>query len=177
MQLYSPVPIAFRSKAKIAAGIMIMIGVLAILLPFYFGVFSMLIVGGAVLASGILGVAYNWQLRKLGVDSGAALAPWLFVLLGVLLLLTPKLTLAIAGLVLGASLIFSGVMGWQAEKRTGNPSASRQVRHAIAGTFGLIIVLSGASGAAWLIGLFFGLNMLLAGTNLWLSLAADSSIS
>lgn len=177
MQLYSPVPVEFRSNAKMAAGIMMLIGALAILLPFYFGMFSVLIVGGAVLASGILGVAYNWQLSKLGADSGAALAPWLFVLLGLLLLFTPKFTLSIAGLCLGASLIFSGVMGWQQEKSTGQPSISRQLRHAITGTFGLIIILSGASGAAWLIGLFFGLNMLIAGANLWISLSADHKMS
>jgi uncharacterized membrane protein HdeD (DUF308 family) len=177
MQLYSPVPVGFTSIAKMAAGIMMVIGVLAILLPFYFGVFSVLILGGAVLTSGILGVIYNWQLAKLGADSGANLAPWLFVLLGFLLLSTPKLTLSIAGLLIGAGLIFSGTMGWLVEKRVGNPSIWWQLRHAITGIFGLILILSGASGTAWLIGVFFGLNMLIAGANLWIAITIDNEMS
>ncbi len=177
MQLYSPVPDAFISHAKMAAGIMIVIGILAILLPFYFGLFSVLILGGAVLASGILGVAYNWQLARLGVDSGAKLAPWLFVLLGFLLLTTPKLTLSVAGLIIGTGLMASGVMGWLAEKHTGQPSVWWQLRHAITAIFGLIVVLSGASGTAWLIGVFFGLNMLIAGVNLWIALTAGNNMS
>ena len=35
MQLYSPVPVEFISHAKMVAGSMIVIGILAILLPFY----------------------------------------------------------------------------------------------------------------------------------------------
>lgn len=177
MQLYSPVPVEFTSNAKMAAGIMMAIGVLAILLPFYFGLFSVLILGGAVLASGILGIVYNWQLARLGADSGANLAPWLFVLLGFLLLSTPKLTLSIAGLLIGAGLMFSGVMGWLVEKHSGKPSILWQLRHAITGIFGLILILSGASGIAWLIGVFFGLNMLIAGANLWIAVTADNKMS
>ena len=102
MQLYSSVPTEFRSHAKMAAGIMMLIGVLAVLLPFYFTVFAVFIVGGAVLASGILGLVYNWQLTKLGVDFQANRVPWLFVVLGLFLLFTPKLTLSIAGLLVGS---------------------------------------------------------------------------
>lgn len=177
MQLYSPVPDEFTSNAKMAAGIMMVIGILAILLPFYFGVFSVIILGGAVLASGILGVLYNWQLAKLGAYSGANMAPWVSVLLGFLLLSTPKLTLSIAGLLIGAGLIFAGAMGWLAEKRTGKPFIWRQLRHAITGIFGVILILSGASGTAWLIGVFFGLNMLIAGAHLWLAITTDEKMS
>lgn len=167
MQLYSRVPVEFASKAKTAAGVMMIIGLLAILLPFYFGLFSVLILGAAVLASGILGAVYNWQLAKLGIDSGTNLAPWFFILLGFLLLFTPELTLSIAGLLIGAGLVFSGTMGWLAEKRTSTPSIWWQIRHAITGILGLVLILSGASGTAWLIGVFFGLNMLIVGANLW----------
>jgi len=177
MQFYSPVPDEFTSNAKMAAGIMMVIGVLAILLPFYFGVFSVLILGGAVLASGILGVIYNWQLAKLGADSGANLGPWLFVLLGLLFLSTPKLTLSIAGLLIGAGLMFSAALGWLAKKRTYKSSIWWQLRHAITGIFGLILILSGASGAAWLIGVFFGLNILIAGASLWIAITIDEKIS
>jgi len=177
MQLYSPVPDEFLAHAKMAAGIMIMIGVLAILLPFYFGLFSVLILGGAVLASGILGVAYNWQLARLGVDSGAKLALWLFVLLGFLLLTTPKLTLSVAGLIIGTGLMASGAMGWLAEKHTGQPSVLWQLRHVITGIFGLVLILSGAAGTAWLIGVFFGLNMLIVGVSLWMTLTAGNPLS
>ena len=177
MQLYSRVPVEFASKAKTAAGIMMMIGLLAILLPFYFGLFSVLILGTAVLASGILAAIYNWQLAKLGVNSGTNLVPWFFILLGFLLLSTPELTLSIAGLLIGAGFVFSGTMGWLAEKRTRKPSIWWQLRYAITGIFGLILILSGASGTAWLIGVFFGLNMLFAGANLWIIAGtADNTI-
>lgn len=177
MQLYSRVPVEFISNAKMAAVILMVIGVLAILLPFYFALFTVLILGGAVLASGILGVIYNWRLAKLGIDSGTNLAPWFFVLLGFLLLSTPKLTLSIAGLLIGAGLVFSGTMGWLAEKHISRSSDWGQLRHAITGIFGLILILSGASGAAWLIGVFLGLNMLIAGASLWiLAVTADNEM-
>lgn len=176
MQLYSSVPVEFRSHAKMAATLMMVIGALAILLPFYFAVFSVLIIGVAVLVSGLLGLIYNWQLTRLGVEFKANLVPWLFVLLGLFLLITPKLTLSLAGLLIGGGLLFSGVMGWLAEKRTGRIFVQSQLRHGITGTLGLILVLSGASGIAWLIGVFFGLNMLIAGATLWRSVSADSKI-
>jgi len=177
MQLYSSVPDEFRFKASIVAGIMMAIGLLAILSPFYFGIFSVLILGGAVLASGILGVLYNWQLSRMGAYHGTNLAPWMFVLLGVLLVSTPEFTLSIAGLLIGASFMFSGAMGWLAEKRTGKPSIWWNLRHVITGVFGLILILSGASGTAWLIGVFFGLNMLIVGANLWIAIMTGEKMS
>ncbi len=176
MRLHSSVPTEFRSQAKMAAGFMMVIGALAVLLPFYFTVFAVLIVGSAVLLSGLLGLIYNWQLTKLGVDFQANRVPWLFVVLGLFLLFTPRLTLSIAGLLVGSGLVFSGVTGWLAEKRAGEIFTWSQLRHGITGTFGIILVLSGGSGIAWLIGVFFGLNMLMAGANLWRSVTAEGEM-
>lgn len=174
MQLQADVPAQFRGQAKGAAVAMMVIGALSILLPFYFAVFSVMILGIAVLCSGLLGVLYFKQLRNQGVTVTGAMIPWLFVLLGALLLFLPQLTLSVAGFIIGGGMIFSGVMGWLAERRVINGSLWYKLTHIVTAVLGLVLVLSGASGAAWLIGVMFGINMLIAGGNLWINVTALS---
>ncbi|WP_434340792.1 DUF308 domain-containing protein [Motilimonas cestriensis] len=173
MQLYTNIPKELTGQAKTAAMIMMVIGALSMILPVYFATLSVLILGGAVLACGVLGFAYNRYLNQRGVTNTSNLVPILFVLLGVLLLFMPALTLSVAGFIIGASLIFSGLMGWFAERRIVNPSFWWQLRHGITALLGLILILSGANGAAWLIGVIFGLNMLIAGANVWIAIAGQ----
>lgn len=173
MQLYTNIPKELSVQAKIAAAIMMVIGALAMVLPVFFATLSVLILGGAVFACGALGFAYNRYLHQKGVTNTSNLVPILFVLLGALLLFMPALTLSVAGFIIGASLIFSGLMGWLAERRIVNPSFWWQLRHGITAVLGLILILSGANGIAWLIGVLFGLNMLIAGANVWIAIAGQ----
>ena len=173
MQLYTNIPKELSGNAKAAALVMMAIGALSMVLPVYFATLSVLILGGAVLACGVLGFIYNRYLGQRGVTQTSNVMPILFLLLGALLIFVPELTLSVAGLIIGGSLIFSGVLGWLAEKRIVNPSFWWQLRHGVTALLGLILILSGASGAAWLIGVSFGLNMLMAGANVWIALASQ----
>ncbi len=177
MQLYTDVPSEQRKTAKIAAILMMLIGALAIILPVYFATLSVMILGSALLACGVLGWLYNRHLNRCGISQTSNLMPIMFGLLGLLLLLIPSLTLSVAGLIIGIGLIFSGVMGWLTERRIVNPSFWWQLRHGITALLGFVLILSGATGAAWLIGVLFGLNILIAGANVWLTIASQSRMS
>ncbi|MCE2572935.1 DUF308 domain-containing protein [Motilimonas eburnea] len=174
MQLYTNVPKEMQKSAKLAAILMMVIGALAVILPVYFATLSVMILGVALLACGGLGWLYNRHLSRCGINETSNLMPLIFCLLGLLLLLVPSLTLSVAGLIIGVGLIFSGVMGWLTERRIVNPSFWWQLRHGITALLGLVLILSGATGAAWLIGVLFGLNILIAGANVWLTLASQA---
>ncbi|MFO6425088.1 DUF308 domain-containing protein [Motilimonas sp. KMU-193] len=174
MQLYTNVPSEMRKSAKIAAILLMLIGALAIILPVYFATLSVMILGSALLSCGVLGWLYNRFLNRSGITETSNLMPIMFGLLGLLLLLVPSLTLSVAGLIIGVGLIFSGVMGWLVERRIVNPSFWSQLRNGITALLGLVLILSGATGAAWLIGVLFGLNTLIAGANVWITVEGQT---
>ena len=67
MQLYTNIPKELSGNAKAAALVMMAIGALSMVLPVYFATLSVLILGGAVLACGVLGFIYNRYLGQRGV--------------------------------------------------------------------------------------------------------------
>ena len=76
------------------------------------------------------------------------------------------LLLGLAALLLGAGFLLFGFIGWLG--RAHAPDRTLQtIRSLFTLTIGIVILGSGASGIAWLIGVGFGVSLLLQGIQLW----------
>jgi len=76
------------SFAKFSAVTSILLGVAAIILPYFFGTLAVMMLGGVMLASGILALFYANAVRKEGIPV-SVFAPWVQVIAGTILLIWP----------------------------------------------------------------------------------------
>ena len=152
-----------RRNARLIALGMMVLGFLAIVLPFYVGVAAAMVLGASIALTGLSGLWMSRRLSKVGYATWD-LPFWGYLVIGVLLLLWPQLTLGLAALLLGASLILSGILAWQRSQGQGGWAKVTSVLTLI---LGILVVGSGASGVAWLIGVAFGLSLLQQGWQLW----------
>lgn len=154
-----------RRQARWLAIAMMVLGTLAIILPFYIGMAAAMLLGASITLSGISGL---WTCRRLQQEGYPSFAApfWGYLLIGVLLLLWPQLTLGLAALLLGGGLVLAALASWQrgAGWRVNIPALLTLL-------FGVLVLGSGASGVAWLIGIAFGLSLLQQGWLLWRSVA------
>lgn len=144
------------SAAMIAMGVLeIIAGVLAIGAPFFAGAFFVLLLGTAVLVSGVIqiihGLSHNSTGRfVLGLISSAA---------GALVLAHPIFGLTFLTLALGIYLIASGIARLSVAGRSG-----WQIFSGILGiVLGALVLAGWPSTSAVIIGLFIGVNILVGG--------------
>lgn len=155
-----------RNTTRFTAIAMVLLGLVAIIMPFYVGLASAMLIGVAIAATGLGGLIINLRLRRAGYAIRTDLAYWLYFAVGVLLTLVPQLTLGLAAWVLGAGFLLFGLIGWLG--RVHAPDRTLQtIRSLFTLTIGIVILGSGASGIAWLIGVGFGVSLLLQGIQLW----------
>ena len=155
-----------RNTTRLTAAAMVLLGLVAIVMPFYVGLASAMLIGLAIAATGLVGLIINLRLRRAGYAIRTDLAYWLYFAVGLLLTLVPQLTLGLAALLLGAGFLLFGLIGWMG--RAHAPDRTLQtIRSLFTLTIGVVILGSGASGIAWLIGVGFGVSLLLQGIQLW----------
>ena len=155
-----------RNTTRLTAIGMVLLGLVAIIMPFYVGLASAMLIGLAIAATGLGGLIINLRLRRAGYAIRTDLAYWLYFAVGLLLTLIPQLTLGLAALLLGAGFLLFGFIGWLG--RAHAPDRTLQtIRNLFTLTIGIVILGSGASGIAWLIGVGFGVSLLLQGIQLW----------
>ena len=155
-----------RNTTRLTAIGMVLLGLVAIIMPFYVGLASAMLIGVAIAATGLGGLIINLRLRRAGYAIRTDLAYWLYFAVGLLLTLVPQLTLGLAALLLGAGFLLFGLIGWMG--RAHAPDRTLQtIRSLFTLTIGIVILGSGASGIAWLIGVGFGVSLLLQGIQLW----------
>jgi uncharacterized membrane protein HdeD (DUF308 family) len=106
------------SSTKFSAGISILPGVAAIILPYLFGTLAVMMLGGVMLASGIVALLYVNAARKEGIPV-SVFAPWVQAIAGVVILIWPGLALWIVAVILGGGLIISGITGLTALRDPG----------------------------------------------------------
>ncbi len=166
MSITSAMTAPMRRLARYAAAGMMLLGVAAIIMPFYVGFASAVLIGLAIAATGLSGLVINLRLRRAGYAIRTDLAYWLYFAVGVLLTLVPQLTLGLAAWILGIGFLLFGVIGWLGRQHA--PDRTLQtMRSLFTLTIGVVILGSGASGIAWLIGVGFGITLLLKGVQLW----------
>jgi uncharacterized membrane protein HdeD (DUF308 family) len=156
------------SPTKFSAVISILLGVAAIILPYLFGTFAVMMLGGVMLASGIVALLYVNAARREGIPV-SVLAPWVQVIAGVVILIWPELTLWIVAVILGGGLILSGIAGLTALSDSGlvNPPVRRKIELWLSIALGALLIVLGSSGSAILLGVVLGIALISAGLQQW----------
>ncbi len=163
MLMESPV-----SSAKFISVTTILLGVAAIILPYLFGTFAVMMLGGVMLASGIVALFYINTIRKEGIPV-SVIAPWVQVIAGLVILIWPELALWIVAVILGGGLILSGITGLTALRDSGvvNPPMRRKIELWLSIVLGVLLIMLGSAGSAILLGLVLGLALISAGLQQW----------
>ena len=156
------------SSTKFIAGTSILLGVAAIILPYLFGTFAVMLLGGVMLTSGIVALLYVNAARKEGIPF-SVFAPWVQVIAGVVILVWPELALWIVAVILGGGLILSGIAGLTALRDSGlvNPPVFRKIELWVSIVLGILLIVLGSAGSAILLGVVLGVALISAGLQQW----------
>jgi uncharacterized membrane protein HdeD (DUF308 family) len=156
------------SPTKFSAVISILLGVAAIILPYVFGTVAVMLLGGVMLASGIVALLYVNAARKEGIPV-SVFAPWAQVIAGVVIMIWPGLALWLVAVILGAGLILSGITGLTALRDSGivNPPAFRKIGLWASIVLGGLLIVLGGAGSAILLGLILGIALISTGLQQW----------
>jgi uncharacterized membrane protein HdeD (DUF308 family) len=155
-------------STRFIAVITILLGIAAIVLPHYFGTFAVMLLGGIMMASGIVSLFYVYQVRKQGLPV-SVFGPWAQVIVGLVILVWPELTLWILAILLGGGLILSGITGLTALKDSGvvNPPVLQKVGLWASIVLGVVLIVLGSFGSAVLLGVVLGVALISAGLYQW----------
>lgn len=156
------------SSTRFSAIVTILLGVAAIVLPYFFGTFAVMMLGGVMLASGIVSLLYVNAARGQGVPV-SVLAPWAQIVAGIVILIWPELALWLVAVILGGGLILSGISGLTALRDAGivNPPMLRKIGLWSSIVLGVLLIIAGAAGSAILLGVVLGVAMISAGLHQW----------
>jgi uncharacterized membrane protein HdeD (DUF308 family) len=165
-----------RTTGRIAAVVMMLLGMLAIILPFAVGLAAAIVVGISITLTGVMGLLVSHRIRRAGYQTLSGSLYWGYLIVGILLIWMPELTLGLAAFILGAAFITLGMFSWRNVSAGFNPAPRQQLKSALSILLGVLIVLSGASGIAWLIGICFGVTLFMQGMNLWSTVSRSAVI-
>ena len=155
-------------STKFIAVTSILLGVAAIVLPYLFGTLAVMMLGGVMLASGIVTLLYVNAARKEGIPL-SVFAPWVQVIAGVVILIWPGLALWLVAVILGGGLVLSGVTGLTAlrDSKVVNPPLLRRVELWSSIVLGALLIVSGAAGSSILLGMVLGIALISIGLQRW----------
>jgi uncharacterized membrane protein HdeD (DUF308 family) len=156
------------SSTKSSAVISVVLGVAAIILPYFFGTFAVMLLGGLMLASGIVALLYVNAARKEGL-SVSVFAPWAQIIAGVIILIWPGLALWLVAVILGGGLILSGITGLASLRDSGivNPPFFLKFERWLSIALGVLLIALGATGSAILLGVVLGVALIGRGLQQW----------
>jgi uncharacterized membrane protein HdeD (DUF308 family) len=156
------------STTRIIALASIALGVLAILTPHWFGAFAVMLLGGAMLAAGVLALMYVSAARDAGLRL-SVYPPWAQIVTGAVILIWPGLALWLVAVILGGGLILGGALGllgsgnWSA----GGSSGLRTVEYWLGIAGGALLIVMGATGSALLLSTVLGVFLIVSGARQW----------
>ena len=156
------------NSAKFSAITSILLGVAAIILPYFVGTLAVMILGAVMLASGIVALLYVNAVRKEGIPV-SIVSPWVQVIAGVVILIWPGLALWIVAVILGGGLILSGITGLTALRDSGivNPPVLRKIELWSSIVLGVLLIVLGGAGSAILLGMVLGVALISTGLQRW----------
>jgi uncharacterized membrane protein HdeD (DUF308 family) len=163
------------SATRFSAVITILLGVLAIILPYFVGTMAVMLLAAVMLTSGIVALVYVNAARKSGIPV-SVFGPWVQVIAGVVLLIWPQLALWLVAVILGGGLILSGITGLSALQQSPlvNPPTMEKIVLWSSIALGILLILMGAAGSALLLGVILGIALISNGLQQW-RLASDLS--
>ena len=156
------------NSTKFSAITSILLGVAAIILPYFVGTLAVMILGAVMLASGIVALLYVNAVRKEGIPA-SVVSPWVQVIAGVVILIWPGLALWIVAVILGGGLILSGITGLTALRDSGivNPPVLRKIGLWSSIVLGVLLIVLGGAGSAILLGMILGVALISTGLQRW----------
>ena len=156
------------SSTRFFAVVSILLGAAAIILPYFFGTFAVMVLGGVMLASGIVALLYVYNARKHGLPV-SVFGPWAQVIAGVVILVWPELTLWLLAILLGGGLILSGITGLTAmrDSQVVNHPLYLKIGLWTSIALGVLLIVMGSFGSAVLLGLVLGIALISAGLQQW----------
>ena len=156
------------NSVKFTAAVTILLGVAAIITPYLFGRVAVMLLGGIMMASGIVALLYINSVRKEGIPL-SVIAPWGQVIAGLVILVWPELALWIVAVLLGGGLILSGITGLTALSDSGvvNPLMRNKIALWLSIVLGVLLIILGSAGSAILLGVVLGLALITIGLQQW----------
>jgi len=156
------------NSTKTIAVISIMLGITAIVIPYFFGTLAVMVLGGVILASGIVTLFYMYLVRRQGFLVNVS-GPWVQVIAGLVILVWPELTLWLIAVLLGAGLILNGITGLTAirESVVINISVSHKIEQWLSIILGILLIVMGSFGSAILLGFILGIALISIGIQQW----------
>jgi uncharacterized membrane protein HdeD (DUF308 family) len=153
---------------RILAVVTLLLGIAAVVLPYFFGTIAVMALGGVMLASGVVSLLFVNDVRRHGVPL-SVFGPWAQVVAGVVILIWPELTLWLVAVVLGGGLVVSGITRLAAMRDAGVAEIplARKVGAWASIVLGVLLILMGAFGSAVLLGLVLGIALISAGLQQW----------
>jgi membrane protein HdeD len=150
------------------AVVTILLGVAALVLPYFFGTVAVMALGAIMLVSGIVSLLFVNDIRRQGVDL-SVLGPWIQIVAGIVILAWPQLALWLVALILGGGLILSGINGLMAllAAEASDARLARKVAPWASVVLGVLLIVLGAAGSAVLLGLVLGIALINAGLHQW----------
>jgi membrane protein HdeD len=150
------------------AVVTILLGVAALVLPYFFGTVAVMALGAIMLVSGIVSLLFVNDIRRQGVDL-SVLGPWIQIVAGIVILAWPQLALWLVALILGGGLILSGINGLMAllAAEASDARLARKVASWASVVLGVLLIVLGAAGSAVLLGLVLGIALINAGLHQW----------
>jgi uncharacterized membrane protein HdeD (DUF308 family) len=156
------------NSTKTFAVISIMLGITAIVIPYFFGTLAVMVLGGVILASGIVSLFYMYHVRRQGFLV-SVFGPWAQVIAGLVILVWPELTLWLIAVLLGAGLILNGITGLAAIRDSAviNISVTHKIEQWLSIILGVLLIVMGSFGSAILLGFVLGIALVTAGIQQW----------
>lgn len=156
------------SSTKFSAITSILLGVAAIILPYFVGTLAVMMLGAVMLTSGIVALLYVKAVRKEGIPVSVD-SPWVQVIAGVVILIWPGLALWIVAVILGGGLILSGITGLMALRDSAivNPPVLRKIELWSSIVLGALLIVLGGTGSAILLGVVLGVALISTGLQRW----------
>jgi uncharacterized membrane protein HdeD (DUF308 family) len=168
-----------KNMALLAGSLMVLVGAIAITVPFFASVVIEMFLGWVLIAGGALLAVSSFHTRPLGGSFMRFLAGLLYLVVGLLLVLNPIKGVAVLTLLLAISFIVQGIIkligAWQVHPAKG--WIWLMLSGAIALALGIIVWVQWPFDALWVAGLLFGINILFAGWSLiMLGLSEDKIV-
>ena len=156
------------SPTKLSALLTILLGIAAIVLPYLFGTIAVMMLGGVMLASGIVALQYVNAARNEGLHV-SVFSPWVQIVSGAVILIWPGLALWLVAVILGGGLILSGVTGLTSlhDARVVNPPLLRKIELWSSIALGALLIILGSVGSAILLGAVLGIALIGTGLRQW----------
>ena len=146
--------------------LMIILGIIAIIFPFFATITSTLVFGWIFIFAGIAQIVYAFQSKGAGRVAWKLILGLLYLLAGIFVLTDPLQGALAFTLVLGVTMFVQGIIqvSLAFQMRRISPSWGWMLVSGIAGIiFGIFIWSNFPSSAVWLIGTWVGINLVFDG--------------